>query len=361
MKSIIFYAPLGKDTPKEKIGGAEAGCLKTKKIYEDAGLDVVVLDKPAMSRGKLRFALEMLVTPMRLFSLCKKHGKGVPVHIVGFYTKIAGFERLLMKVAHFCGNKVIYELRNGSMVLTYKEGTDKYRQTLKVLLLQPEVVLCQGREYVDFIREQWGVERSFYPNYIMDEFIKPNNTDRARPIKLIYFGRVTESKNVDVTIKALAEIRKAGIDARLDVIGGYNDDYKAVLDSVAKDGNVSEYVTFYGRKPFAFIAEKLRESHYFLFPSTEKQEGHSNSLTEAMGCGVVPIVSTAGFNRSICGNDNLVVEHVDPMSFAKKVIEIEKSGTWAELSDGAYNHIINNYTQSIVSKNLIGYIDPLFE
>ena len=34
MKKIIFYAPLGKNTPPDKIGGAEAGCLKTKKIYE---------------------------------------------------------------------------------------------------------------------------------------------------------------------------------------------------------------------------------------------------------------------------------------------------------------------------------------
>lgn len=360
MKSIIFYAPLGKDIPKEKIGGAEAGCLKTKKIYEDAGLNVIVLDKPAMSRGKLRFALEMLFTPLRLFRLCKKHGEGVPVHIVGFYTKIASFERLLMKIAHFCGNKVIYELRNGSMVLTYKEGTDKYRHTLRELLLQPEVVLCQGKEYVDFIREQWGIERSYYPNYIMDEFVRPNITDRPHPVRLIYFGRVTESKNVDVTIKALTEIRKAGIEARLDVIGGYNEEYKAVLDSVAKDGNVSDYVKYYGRKPFSFIAEKLRESHYFLFPSTEKQEGHSNALTEAMGCGVVPIVSTAGFNRSICGNDKLVVDQVDHMSFAKKVIDIETTGSWKELSDGVYNHILSNYTESIVSKNLIGYIGPLY-
>lgn len=360
MKSIIFYAPLGKDTPKDKIGGAEAGCLKTKRIYEDAGLNVIVLNKPAMSRGKLRFALEMLVTPLRLLRLCKKHGKGVPVHIVGFYTKLAGFERLLMKVAHFCGNKVVYEVRNGSMVLTYKEGTEKYRRTLKDLLLQPEVVLCQGKEYVDFIREQWGVERSFYPNYIMDEFVQLNNTNRPHPVRLVYFGRVTESKNVDVTIKALAEIREAGIDAVLDVIGGYNNDYKVVLESVASNSKVSEYVHFYGRRPFAFIAEKLSKSHYFMFPSTEKQEGHSNSLTEAMGCGVLPIVSTAGFNRSICGNDMFVVEQVESHFFAKKVIEIEESGSWAQLSDSAYNHILNNYTESIVGKNLIGFINPLY-
>ena len=54
-RSIIFYAPLGKDTPPDKIGGAEAGCLKTKSIYERAGIEVIVINKPALSKGKTRF------------------------------------------------------------------------------------------------------------------------------------------------------------------------------------------------------------------------------------------------------------------------------------------------------------------
>lgn len=246
------------------------------------------------------------------------------------------------------------------MVLTYKDGTEKYRKTLEDLLLKPEVVLCQGKEYVDFIKEAWGVERSFYPNYIMDDFVKPNNLDRPRPIKLIYFGRVTEQKNVNVIIQVLSLIRKAGLDATLDIIGGYNEDYKKELDDIAGKTNVIKYVTFYGRKPFDFIANKLRESHYFVFPSVEKQEGHSNSLTEAMGCGVVPIVSTAGFNVSICGNNDLIVENVKADDFAQRIIDIEKSNRWGEYSEFAYNRILKNYTQNIVSKNLISYIETLF-
>lgn len=359
MKQIIFYAPLGKDTPPEKIGGAEAGCLKTKKIYEDAGFQVIVLDKPAMSRGKLRFMCEMAMVPFRLFSLCKKYGKGTPVHIVGFYTKIASFERLLMNIAHLCGNKVVYELRNGSMVLTYKEGSSKYRKTLEDLLLKPEVVLCQGKEYVDFIKKTWRVERSFYPNYIMDDFIKPNEVDRPRPVRLIYFGRVTESKNVDVIVETLVKIREVGIEATLDIIGGYNNEYKAILDEVIQTAHITDYVSFYGRKPFGFIADKLRCAHYFLFPSTEKQEGHSNSLTEAMGCGVVPIVSTAGFNVSICGNKDLIVDSIKPEDYAQRIINIENSNKWKDYSNFVYNRILNNFTQSIVSKNLIRTVDQL--
>lgn len=168
--------------------------LENKKIYENAGFLVVVIDKPAMSQGRLRFLIEMLITPIKMLFAALREGKKTPVHIVGFYTKIAKYEWLLMKIAHFCGNKVIYELRNGSMTTTYEEGSDKYRKTLKDLLLQPEIVLCQGQEYVDFIRSNWNVERSYYPNYIMDDFMKDNELKRPHPLRLIYFGRVTKSK-----------------------------------------------------------------------------------------------------------------------------------------------------------------------
>lgn len=360
-RNIIFYAPLGKDTPIDKIGGAEVGCQKTKAIYERAGIKVRILDKPALSRGKIRFIIEMVLIPLRLLSICICNGRNTPVHIVGFYTKIVKFEWLLMKIAHWCGNKVIYELRNGSMIFTYEQGNTQYRRYLKDLLLQPEVVLCQGWEYVDFIKKNWGVVRSYYPNYIMDDFLIPNNLERGDQIKLIYFGRVTKTKNVDVIIKVLALLQKAGVNAVLDIIGGFNNGYKGYLDDIAKQENVVDYVTYYGRKPFNFIAERLRLSHYFLFPSTEQQEGHSNSLTEAMGCGVVPIVSIAGFNASICGNQDLVISEINPKDYADKILKIEKENRWGYYSDFVYKRVIGNYTESIVGAKLISTIEKLYE
>lgn len=360
MKKIIFYAPLGKGIPPENIGGAEVGCLKTKAIYEKADYKVIVIHKPAITRGKLQFMLKMAFVPVHLLFVLLFTSRSMPLHIVGFYTKIVAFECLLMRIAHLCRHKVIYELRNGSMVHTYEEGNTKYRKRLKTLLIKSDVVLCQGMEYIDFIKKQWNIERDFYPNYIMDDFIQPNNLERPKPIRMIYFGRVTESKNVDVVIETLALVRKAGYEATLDVIGAYSQDYKTVLEEKMNSNLVADYVTFHGRKDFSYIADKLRVAHYFVFPSTEKQEGHSNSLTEAMGCGVVPIASTAGFNRSICGNENLIVEEVKAELFANKIIHIEKEEKWKEYSSFVYERILNNYTQNIVSKNLIRVTDSLY-
>lgn len=360
-KEIIFYAPLGRNVPPEKIGGAEAGCRKTQLIYEKAGISVIILEKPAVSKGKIRFFLDMLLIPCKLYILLWRYPNAV-LHIVGFYTKIAWFELLLIRIGKITGHKIIYELRNGSMVRTYEEGGDIYKKILKRLLLLPDIVLCQGMEYIDFIQRKWNIRRSYYPNYLMDSYLNGDNIMRkTHPIKLIYFGRVTESKNVDLIIKVLAIIRKEGIEATLDIIGGCNEKYKAILDKVVLNQHMQDYVFFYGRKPFDFIVEKLRQSHYFVFPSQEKQEGHSNSLTEAMGCGVVPIVSTAGFNVSICGNEQLVVKKMDASDYAQKIIEIEHSGLWRKYSQDVYLRVKNNFSESIVSNSLINSIMPLFE
>lgn len=360
VKQIIFYAPLGTHTPPDKIGGAEAGCLKTKQIYEDAGFEVLPIEKPARSKGRLCFLLGMLFVPFKLFFILKKHPYSV-LHIVGFYTRQANYERLLLNIGKITGHKVIYELRNGSMIKTYEEGTNAYRKTLKDLLLKPDIVLCQGLEYVEFIHKKWSVERSYYPNYIMDDFIKANNLNRDRPpIKLIYFGRVTESKKIDIIIQILALIRREGLSATLDIIGGYAKTYKSYLDNVVKNEDVSGAVFFWGRQSFSFIADKLSNSHYFVFPSNEKQEGHSISLTEAMGCGVVPIVSKAGFNASICGNKDLIVQDYNPKSYADKIIAIERNKSWSKYSQEVYERVIKNYTQSVVGKNLIEGVNKLF-
>lgn len=195
----------------------------------------------------------------------------------------------------------------------------------------------------------------------MDEFVKPNNVNRGNVIKLIYFGRVVPEKNIDIVIKTLSLLKKYNFRVVLDIIGGYNDGYKSRLDNLVKSSGLTDLVNFYGRKPFPFIADKLRQSHYYIFPSAEANEGHSNSLTEAMGCGVVPIVSMAGFNASVCGNSNLIANDLRPETYAEIIMGIECENKWSEFSDFCYKRVINNYTQAIVKNKLLSYVLPIFE
>lgn len=172
-------------------------------------------------------------------------------------------------------------------------------------------------------------------------------------INLIYFGRITESKNIDVVIKVLSILIKNGYQAKLDLIGGCSDDYKHLLIKYVNDEQIEEgTVFFHGKQAFDYISKLLSSAHYFVFPSKEKKEGHSNSLTEAMAYGVVPIVSKAGFNESICGNTRLVVSDFTAQGFADKIIEIEKAGEWSCFSHDVYERVVNNYTEVQALENI---------
>jgi glycosyltransferase involved in cell wall biosynthesis len=356
---LIFYAPLPHNIPLDKIGGAEVGCQKTLQIYEKAGFKVSLLQKPAMSKGKLSYFIGMLKLPFQLFCLLFKNSKS-PIHIVGFYRDVVFFEWLMMSAAKKLNHHVIYELRNGSMIDSYKKGSKLYQHLLKDLLINADIVLCQGQEYVDFIKEKWGIERTYYPNYIMDNFISVNSINRKRsPLKLIYFGRITKAKNVCLLIDVLNNLINEGYDANLELIGASDETYLQLIENKIEDYKLKDHVTLFGRQNFEFIAQHLETSHYFVFPSEEIQEGHSNSLTEAMGFGVVPIVSPVGFNASICGTKDLVVNSIDANFFSNKIIEIEKNNQWEKFSNDVYERVLSNYTQSIVGERLIKTINLL--
>lgn len=357
---LIFYAPLGYKIPAYRCGGAETGCRKTLSIYQSHGFSVTIIDKPAGAQGFLRYLWGILTVPLILVGQMLKH-LDAPVHIVGFYRGTAYYEWLILMICRLFRHKTIYELRNGSMVDSYEKGGRVYRTVLKDLLLKPDVVLCQGQEYIDFIEKNWKVTRNYYPNFLMDEFIQPLHVSRPKPpIRLVYFGRVTPAKNVKLIIEILFELVKDGYEAKLDVFGGYDENYGEELKEVISSYGIGDKVCLHGRQSFSFIADSLRNAHYFIFPSQEKQEGHSNSLTEAMGCGVVPIVSRVGFNASICGNEELVINDYNAVSYAKKVEEIESANRWEQLSGYVYKRIREHFTEGIVGRELIKTVEKLY-
>ena len=141
---------------------------------------------------------------------------------------------------------------------------------------------------------------------------------------------------------------------------GYNVITMDKLEQTIKEYRLdNDKVQIIGQQPFDKICDALQKVHFFVFPSQEKMEGHSNSLTEAMTFGVVPVVSTAGFNASIVGNKELVVDSIDPMKYARVIESVIEKNVWSEYSLAVYRRIKENYTEDIVKKNILCAVDEL--
>lgn len=350
---IIFYAPLGTSLPPDKIGGMEQGCRKTIKILQDAGFHVIPVEKPVMNRYVVVYLIRIFAAWMKLLHLFISHRKAV-LHVSGCYRELVYVEWLFIASAIFFKHKAVYEIRNGGMIQEYERRNKLYKHTMLSLLKQSDSILCQGIDYMHFIKEKLGKLSLYYPNYIQDRFLRGYPQRKLAQCRLVYFGRIAPAKNIDVMVDTCRILHERGLMVTLDLIGGCPESYKAELeDEILKSGISNDSIRFWGRKKFEDFSSYLKTCHFFLFPSNEPREGHSNSLTEAMGCGIVPIVSDAGFNRQVVNDDKLVVPHTNATAYADTICGIWENGAWESYSRKMYSRVAANFTENCVRRTLL--------
>lgn len=357
--TIIFYAPFGRNATVDKNGGAESGCKRTLSILNDCGYKVITVDKAVNNGNVAKYLHNTNARIAEVKKLLKANPTAV-LHLSGMCGKLLPFELVLVRIAKRSGHKVVYEIRNGDFVMLYDKGSSAYRRMVNSLASLADVFLCQGKPFQSFLGERYGVSSFYYPNYVMDEYVPESLPDRDRSsLRIVFFGRVVPAKNVDFMIDVVAGIRKRGIACRFDVIGAYEDGYFNSLSASVRNAGLENCVTFHGRKPFPEIAKSLSTAHFFLFPSREPREGHSNSLTEAMAYGVVPVSSPAGFSGEVISDDRCVVDDFSVEAYASRILSIW-DGDWDEISRNMYDRVKSNYVSSIAKQTLIELYENLF-
>ena len=351
-KKIIAYASVGNNVPTHLIGGGETGTRRTVKILTDAGYDVNVIDKAIFGMGGKHY-IEMIVQAYKKFKAAIKADKNAIVFVVGYYERNLWFEWLLLSIARRKGHKTVYEARNGRLVTAYNSRGRLYKKMMLSVLKNADAVLCQGQEYVEFIKEKVGKEGVYIPNYVMDINLQPyhdRNFDSG--INLVYFGRLVPSKNIDMIIRTVFELKQRGEKAHLYLIGGSEAEYKFSLERLVEKEGLNGEVEFIDHIPFSEMTDILQTCHFFIFPSQEIKEGHSNSLTEAMSFGIVPLVSTAGFSPSIVNEPYLVVQKIDEKKYSRKILEIIKNDKWDALSRRMFKRVRSFYTETCVKQKI---------
>jgi glycosyltransferase involved in cell wall biosynthesis len=360
MKKIIFCGPFGKNG--RFVGGGESGNLKTLKLLQEGGYDVKLVEKPyPKGNGLIKpvlYIFQMFFYIFRYVYALLNTSKEVTVHITGFYGHLIYLEWLFVSIGKLFSRKVIYELRAGGADDFYYQGSKLYRLFFKKTVIKADVILCQGKEYQTFLKSHFDKAGVYYPNFMeYKSFIKfaskVLSVNKGDVIKLVYFGRLVSSKNVENVIEITSLIKKGGVEAELCLIGPCENNYQKVLQQKVQSLNLYNNVKFLGKQPSDKLFSVLENSHFFIFPTKEKREGHSNSLTEAMACGVVPIVSDCGFNRSVVGSDEFVIDGIDNKVFADKILSIWQQGNWRELSEMVRNRVENNYLDSVVKVRLL--------
>ncbi|MFW6275042.1 MAG: hypothetical protein ACOC2M_00250, partial [bacterium] len=198
---VLFYGALG-NGKKLKVGGGETGNLRTIQLLEKNGYNVIRLYKPYPVKNIAGYFVYSIRMFFKLFSFFFKLLKSdiKVVHISGFYLHLIYHEFLLVKIARFLNIPCIYELRGGGVIEAYHKRSFLYRHIFKATVNNASIILCQGKSYISFLKELTEVKIYHYPNYILDSFLENTiNSGRINDpvLKLVYFGRIVPSKNLD--------------------------------------------------------------------------------------------------------------------------------------------------------------------
>ena len=111
----------------------------------------------------------------------------------------------------------------------------------------------------------------------------------ASPVRLLFVGRIEDSKGCGRAVDIVENLSRRGIDVRLDLVGDGPD--RAALASRIEAAGLSPRVQLLGWVPRPALNDLYRDAHILVFPSSSS-EGWPKVLSEGMAYGVVPVAST---------------------------------------------------------------------
>ena len=367
MNKIYFYGVLPAKGEKP-YGGGEVGCQRTLDFLRKGGYDVTVIRRIGVKahtkrwQAKLSYPFRTLHTTLVFFFVLLFGTRRGIVHLSCFYGVTLWGELMLMRIAKILGYKVVCELRAGGAQNFYENGTYSYKNQFVELITKADYIFSQGKENYPLIKKFTDKPTFYYPNCIHDSFGSSSYpTKPADSINVIFYGRIAESKNLLFIIDVVKILQKELKNITLTIIGSGLESYMSKVKAAAEGCLLEGSFTFLPGMFHNQIRDYLADKHLYIFPTKEEREGHSNAVTEVMAWGIVPIASPQGFNRTVIGFDDLIIPELNAVRYADVIIDIFKKNKFDSFSQGVYNRVRNNYTESIVYDALMKEYCRIFE
>lgn len=280
---------------------------ETEQALRESGVDVICLNKsvriPSFS------AIISLIFCFRQYRPLAVHTHGSEANFHGLIA--AWLARVPVRVGEEIG------VPNHSW---------KAKLVFRAVFLNAKHVICMSKAVADWVIESGEVPRSkalLIHNPVELPFLRLKQRDPGPRFRIGFVGRLEEVKNPVVLIGMISRLNKIDRPTELWIIG--EGSQRAMLEVKAATEGVADQVTFkgYQKDPAHFI----RQCDLCVQPSLS--EGFSQSLVEAMGCGVAVVVTATGGAREVVeeGKTGWIVPSHDEETITEAVAAAYDLGT----------------------------------
>jgi glycosyltransferase involved in cell wall biosynthesis len=131
----------------------------------------------------------------------------------------------------------------------------------------------------------------------MERARRAASSRRNGPLHVLYTGRLSKAKNVDILLAAMARVRRQGFELRGTIVGAGPE--KTALEADCKRLGLDDCVAFTGGMEFDEVLDHLESAHVLVLAS--QTEGWPKSIAEAMAFGLICIGSDLGLIPEMLG------------------------------------------------------------
>jgi glycosyltransferase involved in cell wall biosynthesis len=281
---------------------SDIGCPKNKQIKSTKNLKINYLK-----------SLEFAHTPIipSLFFKLMKIPKDSVMHV---HVAQAFVPEIVWLVSKIRGIPYVAQIhsdtresgRLGFLLPTYK------RLFLKKIFKESKKIIVLNKEYEALIKKKYNLTKnlSIIPNGISEEYFKIKKIGH-KDINLIYVGRISKEKNIDVLIKSICFIKNK---ASLILIG--DGEKMNEIKLLIKKNKIRE-VKLFGRKKPSEITKLYAVSDIFIIAS--RYEGLPLSVLEAMASGTPVVASKVIGITGLVNGVGSLIKDIKPKNFAKEI------------------------------------------
>lgn len=199
--------------------------------------------------------------------------------------------------------------------------------------------------------------RSFMPELNIDvvpngintaEFTVENSLERT-PGRILCVSRLVERKGVQDLVAAMPEILANAPHAHLVIVG--EGDLLETLKSRCRELAIADKVDFRGYVAHKDLPQIYNSAELFVQPSF--YEGMSNTVLEAMSCGLPIIATGEGGREELLRENALMSPYGDSSALAEEVAGLFSNPQKMTMMGQTSRNIVNHYSWSAVAQSYL--------
>lgn len=242
-----------------------------------------------------------------------------------------------------------------------KWNSEVVKSTLNVVHSHCDAVIAHSRKSEEQL-ESWQ-NGDHYPVHLIPTGVDPAPAPTAAQLAklkqkwgiqpedevVLYLGRVSVEKNLDLLISTMEELVKWRSNAKLVIVGDF--DYRPTLEAHAKESAAADRIIFAGKIPHEEIGWAYAAANVFAFPSLTDTQ--SLTLHEATLAGLPVVMIDHKVTEVVKDGINGYFCQDDPIDMAAKLHKVLEDPALAKKMGAESKKIAKQFSEKAQSKKIL--------